>query len=108
MVESLHALVRLEFLPRARVNLSADPADIEDLLDLRQEVRFDADSSDMIVPAWMLAERSQPQVAFFRRPLTSTDQSLQQAFHGAGDVLMFSSSTSPPLWEEALWTRAAQ
>ena len=84
MIESFLPLFCVQLLPHAGVNLPADAADIQHLLDTREGFRVHPNAREVIVPAGMLAERGQckPRLRGFRRGTSAcAHQSLQDFFH---------------------------
>ena len=55
------AVIRREFVPRPRVDVAADPFDVEDPLEGDQHVGIDTEIRNVVVPAGMLAERGKVQ-----------------------------------------------
>ena len=84
MVESFLPLFCVQLLPHAGVNLSADAADIQHLLDTREGFRVHPNAGDVIIPAGMLAEGGQrePRLRGFRRGTSGcAHKTLENVFH---------------------------
>src|SRR5438045_9637168 len=64
MIEFLEPLSRFELFPGAAINLAADSFDIKHPLGKIERLGLEAEVFDVVVPAWMLAERAKGQ----RRP----------------------------------------